>query len=61
MKSVQHAGAEVFIQARKVKKKEEEKKQGSGPTESGVSGLENSDLMVKCSMHKLKVCHTFFG
>lgn len=33
---------------------------GSRPTESRVFGLENSDLMVKCSMHNLKVCHTFF-
>lgn len=42
------------------KKKQKQGVGGSQPTESGVFGLENSDLMVKCSMHNLKVCHTSF-
>lgn len=46
--------------ARKKKRKKKKKAGVRTHREWGV-WPRNSDLMVKCSMHNLKVCHTFFG
>lgn len=54
LKAAQHAGAELFIQARKVGNNTGQA--GGGGMEGRVRGLENGDPVFRCAMHDLTVC-----